>query len=166
MFKGNGLLSSVIKWKTGSAYSHAGIVAWWNNRLMVLEAVGKGVEAKPISFTLQHYTGEIDHFRVKSEVELSGGHRSQMVDFAQQQIGKDYAFRLLVKFFFKLLFNRELNTDDTTYPAGKYFCSHYVSSIYAQAGFDLNINLTNKFTSPDNISKSPLLEYVGKLQQG
>ena len=78
MFKGKGTLSSIIKWKTDSEYSHAGLTAWWNDRLMVLEAVGKGVEARPISYTLKQYHGSIDYFRPKESVGIKDADRAEI----------------------------------------------------------------------------------------
>ena len=59
MYKGTTLISRIIRKLTKSEYSHAGIVAWWNERLMVLEAVGKGVIVTPISSNISHYKGEV-----------------------------------------------------------------------------------------------------------
>ncbi len=165
MFKGEGLLSSIIKWKTKSEYSHAGIVAWWNDRLMVLEAIGKGVETRPISYALKHYHGSIDYFRSKDEAGIKDADRSKMISFAQEQLGKEYAKRHLVKFFFKLLFNAKLSKKDKSGPVSKFFCSQYVSAIYQKAGFDLKMNLSDKFTSPNEIASSPLLEKVGEIKE-
>jgi len=160
MFKGKGTLSSIIKWKTDSEYSHAGLTAWWNDRLMVLEAVGKGVEARPISYILKHYHGSIDYFRPKESVGIKDADRAEMITFAQEQLGKEYAKKQLVKFFFKLLFNGKMSKKDESGPVSRFFCSQYVSAVYQKAGFDLKINLSDKFTSPQEIAASPLLEKV------
>jgi hypothetical protein len=165
MFKGEGLLSSIIKWKTKSVYSHAGLAVWWNDRLMVLEAVGKGVEARPISYTLKHYHGSIDYFRPKEDSGINDDDRSKMIVYAQEQLGKEYAKKHLVKFFFKLLFNRKLSKKDESGPVSKFFCSQYVSAVYQKAGFDLKINLSDKFTSPEEIASSPLLENAGTIKE-
>lgn len=47
MYLGRNLPSRLIQWATRSRYSHAGLAAWWNGRLMVLETVGKGVVVTP-----------------------------------------------------------------------------------------------------------------------
>jgi hypothetical protein len=166
MFKGTGLVSNIIQWKTKSDYSHAGIVAWWNDRLMVLEAVGKGVEARPISYALKHYKGSFDYFRPKKELSMTAGQRKKMIVFAQQQLGKEYATWQVVILFFKLLFNLKMTMKDDKKPVGKFFCSQYVSAVYKEGGYDLDIEFSDKFTTPDQISKSKLLEFVGTVKQG
>ena len=166
MFKGVGFVSKIIKWRTKSAYSHAGIVAWWNDRLMVLEAVGKGVEARPISYALNHYKGSFDYYRLKEEVPITAEQRKKMIVYAQRQLGKGYATGQLIRFFFKLLFNLKMASKDEGKPPGKFFCSQYVSAVYNEGGFDLAIEFGDKFTTPNQIAKSKLLEYVGTVKLG
>ena len=54
--------SRIIRWATGSPYSHAGLAVWWNERLMVLEAVGKGVVVTPLSANVRGYHGDVEWF--------------------------------------------------------------------------------------------------------
>jgi hypothetical protein len=166
MFKGCGLISNLIKWKTKSVYSHAGIVAWWNDRLMVLEAVGKGVEARPISYALKYYKGSFDYYRPKEEVAITANQRCEMIIFAQEQLGKEYDAWQIIKFFFRLLFNLKMTKTDARKPPGKFFCSQYVSAVYKAGGHDLTIRFSDNFTSPEEIAKSPLLEFVGTVKKG
>jgi Permuted papain-like amidase enzyme, YaeF/YiiX, C92 family len=165
MFKGSGIISSIIKWKTKSAYSHAGIVAWWNERLMVLEAVGSGVKARPISYLLEHYHGSFDYYRTKEEVKISADERRKMITFAQEQLGKEYAIIQSIKFFFRLLLGLKMTRREKTKPAGKFFCSQYVSAVYNAGGYDLEIQFSDKFTTPSQISQSPLLVNVGTIKK-
>lgn len=165
LFKGHGIISAIIKWKTKSEYSHAGIVAWWNDRLMVLEAVGKGVVARPISYDLEKYKHAIDYYRLKKEVSITDQKRTQMVIFAQEQLGKEYNHFQIFVFFIKLLFGMKLSKSDKTNNYNTYFCSQYVASIYARNGYDLAVEQSDSYTSPDNIRQSDKLEFVGTLGQ-
>jgi len=163
MFKGQSWLSKIIKWRTQSAYSHAGIVVWWNDRLMVLEAIGQGVLARPISYNLHHYTGDIEYFRPAREIAPET--RTNMAQFAQAQLGKKYASRRLIGFFFKLLFNRPMQSQDNAEAAGRYFCSEYVADIYAKNGFDLDIERSSGYTSPDRLARAEGLTFVATLNR-
>lgn len=163
LFKGQSWLSKIIKWRTKSAYSHAGIVVWWSDRLMVLEAVGKGVLARPISYNLNHYEGDINYYRPTET--LSAETRKNMALFAQEQLGKEYATKRLVGFFFKLLFNRPLESQDKKEAAGRYFCSEYVADIYSKNGLDLDIERGTAYTSPDRLANSKGLQYVVTLNK-
>lgn len=161
MFKGQSWLSKIIKWRTQSDYSHAGIVVWWNDRLMVLEAIGQGVLARPISYNLNHYSGDIEYFRPSREIATET--RTLMAQFAQAQLGKKYASRRLVGFFFKLLFNRPMQSHDNESAAGRYFCSEYVADIYAKHGLDLDIERSSGYTSPDRLATAEGLTFVATL---
>ena len=162
LFKGNSWLSKIIKWKTKSAYSHAGLVAWWGDRLMVLEAVGSGVLATPISYNLQKYSGGIDYYRCT--IELSDPLRQNMLSFAQQQLGKEYSFRRLVGFFFKLILNKPLERCESAKVPSTFFCSEYVAEVYEHAGCDLVLERSSQYTSPDKLAGSDKLEFVGTLK--
>lgn len=163
LFKGKGWLSEIIKWKTGSAYSHAGLVAWWGERLMVLEAVGAGVRATPISYNLEKYKGGIDYFRCTEDI--SDSVRSGMLNFAQKQLGKEYDLGRLFGFFIKLMRNQPLQETETATVPSTFFCSEYVAEVYEQAGCDLVSTLSSQYTSPDKLANSELLEFVGTLKQ-
>jgi len=165
LFGGTGLVSNLIKARTQSKYSHVGIVAWWNKRLMVLEAVGKGVRAMPLSTNVKKYHGGVDYFRCTREID--DGTRGEMLEFAQLQLGKEYAHLQLFKFAAMHLLGMQFSTDDggARGAAGQYFCSQYVSDIYARHGHDLMPGLSNRYTSPDALANSELLEFVGTLKK-
>ena len=161
LFKGSSFLSRVIQWKTKSAYSHAGLVIWWNGRLMVLEAVGKGVRATPISYNLKKYAGGIDYYRSVDYIPTDN--RKQMVDFAQLQLGKEYDLKRQLEFFFKLLRGERLKVKESDKEQSTYFCSEYVSEVYEVADIDLVEERSSQFTSPDKLADSDKLEFVGTL---
>ena len=162
LFKGNGWVSNIIKWKTKSAYSHAGLVAWWGDRLMVLEAVGNGVRATPISYNLTKYKGGIDYFRCSEY--LSGPIRAGMLSFAQKQLGKEYDHKRLIGFFIKLMLNKPLQQSESIKVPSTFFCSEYVAEIYEQAGCDLVLERSSQYTSPDKLAGSKKMEFVGTLK--
>lgn len=162
LFKGRGWVSNIIKWKTQSAYSHAGLVAWWGDRLMVLEAVGNGVRATPISYNLKKYKGGIDYFRCTEN--LSGPTRQSMLSFAQKQLGKEYDHKRLFGFFIKLMLNKPLQKSESVKVPSTFFCSEYVAEIYEQADCDLVIEHSSQYTSPDKLACSEKLKFVGTLK--
>ncbi|MFQ5824003.1 MAG: YiiX/YebB-like N1pC/P60 family cysteine hydrolase [bacterium] len=155
MYKGKGLISFLITKITGSAYSHAGIAVWWNKRLMVMEAVGKGVIVTPLSHNVEHYKGDVEWFWCKEQI--SDEHRIKMVQFAQEELGKSYAKWKLIIFGLFILLKKDMDKRDELRRANKLFCSYYVAQIYNSIGLDLKKNKSDRFMTPDDISKSPLL---------
>jgi len=165
LYKGRTWISKAIQWFTGSEYSHAGIVAWWNDRLMVLESVDKGVVVTPMSNNIKKYWGDVEWFQ--SIEEISDEQRLKMLEYAQEELGKEYnQFQILI-IGFKILLGQNVKHSDKLRKSKKLFCSHYVSSVYNYIGMDLKEKLSDDFTSPDDIAKSPKLvkKAVLKIQK-
>lgn len=159
LYKGTHWLSKIIRWATKSPYSHAGIVVWWNNRLMVMEAIGKGVIVTPLSQNLKHYKGEVHLYNVEPGL-IYDSIRDMMLKFAQQELGKEYARWKMILFGIKILLSKDLDKKDELKRANKLYCSHYVAQIYNAGGYDLKRNKADRFMSPNDIAKSPLLKRV------
>jgi hypothetical protein len=60
LYKGRTFVSWAIKFFTRSEYSHAGIAAKWNDRLMVMEAIRKGVIVNPLRRSVKRYKGDVE----------------------------------------------------------------------------------------------------------
>jgi hypothetical protein len=158
MYKGTAWDSRIIRKIIRSKYSHAGIVAWWDDRLMVLEAVGRGVIVRPVSSTIKHYRGKVHLYSSKDTIPHHV--RSKMVQFAQQELGKEYATWKSILLGFKILFKKKLDEKDKLKRANKLYCSHYVAQIYNSQGFDLKKDMSDRFMRPGDIANSPLLQRV------
>lgn len=165
LYRGTGVTSWLIQKISGSPYSHVGVAAWWNNRLMVLEAVGKGVVASVLSENLARYHGGVDYFWCKQEIPEAD--RLKMLDFAQLQLGKEYNFFEVAWSGLGASLRIPAKREDGTlkHAAGKFFCSQYVSDIFRVAVVDLAINLSSDRTPPGAIAESPLLKFKGMLKR-
>jgi len=162
MFKGKYRSSFLIKWLTKSSYSHAGIAVWWNERLMIMEAVMSGVRVAPLSRNVYQHEGNVEWFSCKKEI--SEEDRLKMIIFAQEELGKSYARWKAVLFGVKVLFKRDLSEKDELRMENKLFCSQYVAQIYNSIGLDLKKNREDRFMSPGDLARSPLLEKRGEFK--
>lgn len=162
MFKGKYRSSFLIKWLTKSSYSHAGIAVWWNERLMIMEAVMSGVRVAPLSRNVYQHKGNVEWFSCKKEI--SEEDRLKMIIFAQEELGKSYARWKAVLFGVKVLFKRDLSEKDELRMENKLFCSQYVAQIYNSIGLDLKKNREDRFMSPGDLARSPLLEKRGEFK--
>jgi hypothetical protein len=162
MFKGKYRSSFLIKWLTKSPYSHAGIAVWWNERLMIMEAVMRGVSVAPLSRNIYQHNGNVEWFTCKKEI--SEEDRLKMVIFAQEELGKSYAKWKAVLFGLKVLFKRDLSKKDELRMENKLFCSQYVAQIYNSIGLDLKKNREDRFMSPGDIARSPSMEKRGEFK--
>jgi hypothetical protein len=163
MYKGRGLVSSVIRWVTHSPYSHAALAVWWNQRLMVMEAIGQGVIVNPTSRSIRHYRGDAEWFSCKKEISEDDCLR--MVIFAQEELGKSYGRWKAILLGIKILFEHDLEKRDRLKREKRLFCSEYVAQIYNFIGLDLKKGRSDRFTKPDDIANSPLLEKRGQLKK-
>ncbi len=163
MYRGRSLESRIIQWATRSRYSHAGLAVWWNDRLMVMEAVGRGVIVTPLSKNVMSYSGYVEWFT--STEEIPADQRLRMVEFAQQELGKEYARWRAVLLGFRLLFQRDEETRDKLRREVRLFCSHYVAETYNAIGRDLKKGVSDRFMSPGDIALSPVLRRMGALRK-
>ena len=163
MYRGNSLESRIIMLATRSKYSHAGIAVWWNQRLMVMEAIGKGVVVRPLSQSVNHYHGDVELFTSKEDIPEEERH--QMIRFAQEELGKDYATWKAVKLGLQILFQRNKEKRDKLRRERQLFCSYYVAQIYNSTGRDLKRGVSDRFMTPGDVAGSPMLKHIAVLRK-
>lgn len=164
LFRGKTLLSRLIRWITRSPYSHAGVVGWWEDRLMVLEARGAGVVASRLSHVIEQYPGRAELWTADDTVIREVGlrlDRTRVVAAARMHLGKQYATWKLFAALRKLMFGTDESADPRR-PPKKFVCSEYVSMVWNAGGVDLSAEL-DKYTKPGDIAKSRYVRPVGKL---
>jgi hypothetical protein len=162
MYRGKGMQSTVIQWVTRSPYSHTGISAWWNERLMVMEAKGNGVVASPFSRSIGKYHGDVEWFG--STQEISEEDRLKMVVFAQEELGKTYGRWKAIILGIQTLFQRNPDKRDRLRKQKNLFCSEYIAQIYNSIDLDLKKRTSDQFMKPADIANSPLLEQKGTVK--
>lgn len=161
LFQGTGLLSSIIRWVTRSRYSHSGLAIWWNDRLMVLESTSPEVRVIPLSILIGHYP-LVDLYTV---IPVDNFNRIQLFDAATEVLGKRYAVWTLIRFLRRILLKIRGGGVDPRKPPDKFICSQLVSFAYREAGVDLDNSNPDEYTSPEALSRSKMLVYVGTLQR-
>ncbi len=167
LFSGTDLGSRIIRAVTRSPYSHAGICAWWNGRLIVMEARIYGVRAARLSQVVKKYHGDVVLLTTREDVDVHENRRGEAVQLAKTQLGKDYSKRKLVRYLGRLLATAlgrswcRPAADDVK--PEDFFCSEYVSYAWRKgAGFDL-CPLEDEFTTPEDLANSPSLVLKGRL---
>jgi hypothetical protein len=162
LYKGTNFGSWIVQKVTRSPYSHAGIAAWWNERLMVMEARSRGVSANPFSVSVAHSHGPVEWFTCVKDI--SDQDRLKMVVFAQEELGKSYGRLKTIALGLKTLFGHDLDKRDRLRRERELFCSEYVARVYNFIGLDLKKQRSDRFMKPCDIAESPLLERRGKLR--
>ena len=162
MYRGRSPLSRLVRWVTRSPYSHAGLASWWNDRLMVMEAVGRGVVVTLLSDNVGTYNGRVEWFSCVTPINPST--REAMIRFAQAELGKEYGTWNALLLGLRLLFKRGIEQRDTLRRERRLFCSHYVAQVYNVAGMDLAEGISDRFMSPGDIARATLLRRVAVLK--
>ena len=161
LFRGKSWLSRFICWVTDSPYSHAGILAWWNGRLMVLEAVSRGVRTSRMSLVVSKYSGKVELWTTDESLS-----RFEVIRTAQLLLGKRYSKFKLVQNLKRLLFGRGRDEPiDPEAPPEDFVCSEFVSRVWRAGGIDLVKDTPDVYTMPSDIAKSPSVRKVGDLVQ-
>jgi uncharacterized protein YycO len=169
LYKGKGLFRSgfvatLVQIVTRSDYSHAGIVAWWNERLLVIEAIRQGVIVNPLSLSLERYHATVEWYSCKEEM-ISDEKRREMILYAQEELGKGFAVFLAFWFMINILFIGRFSKRDRFHREKRYYCSEFVSNVYTRVGLDLKRWRSDRYMSPDDIAHSNLLLLRGVLQR-
>ncbi|MEE9372918.1 MAG: YiiX/YebB-like N1pC/P60 family cysteine hydrolase [Saprospiraceae bacterium] len=164
LYKGTGLFSYLIKKITRSEYSHAGLAVRWNDRLMVMEAVGRGVIVTPLSTNVRKYHGDVEWFQCKEKI--SDEKRLLIIQFAQKELGKKYSILGVLWIAYHILLKKPFTESESDITSKRLFCSLYVASSYNQASLNLDLarGKPDYLTTPDDIRLSPLLEIGGILK--
>jgi len=92
---------------------------------MVLEAVGKVVIVTPLSANVRRYHGDVEWFACVEEIPEEDRHR--MIEFAQQELGKEYARWKALKLGLRILFQKGEKQRDQLRRERQLFCSQYVA---------------------------------------
>jgi hypothetical protein len=163
LFQGSSSLSRVIRWGSGSDYSHAGFAAWWDGRLLVFQAAGRGAEVLPASSAVDAYDGQVDWFALDDEHHARVD-RHLLVTTAVTLLGRSYARRGLLQLMLRMARGRFRGLPDPKVCPDAVFCSQYVSYCYRQAGLDLVEGTDDGSTSPADLSHSPFLIRRGVLR--
>lgn len=162
-FRGDFRSSRLFTWLTKGYYSHSTIVAWWGDRLMILQAEGVGLQAIPLSVAIQEYPGRADWYQLKRdgapEVEAAV---PGVLGEARADLGLKFGtldlFRSLFRWVGKVKFTNPMS------PRGL-FCAEYVERCFRMAGIPLRRDADGRLVPPDilcfpqDLADSPLVQY-------
>jgi hypothetical protein len=163
LFQGDSPLSRLIRWGSGSDYSHAGFAAWWDGRLLVFQASARGAEVLPASSAVDAYDGQVDWFALDDEHHARVD-RHLLVTAAVTLLGRSYSRLGLVQLMLRMARGRFRGQPDPKVCPDAVFCSQYVSYCYRQAGLDLVEGTDDGSTSPADLASSPFLIRRGVLR--
>ncbi len=148
-----------------SPYAHAGMAAWWGERLMCLETrQWIGGRATVLSNLVAAVPGRIDVYSLK----LNQHQRAGAVDRMISATGRRYGWRSLVWHALRqaLVLRWILPPDlDDGRNGSLPVCSQLVSRALREgAGVDVMPNLSDRATTPGDLARSALCKYRFTLE--
>ncbi len=161
LFRGTSAVSRIIRWGSRSEYSHAGLAAWWGDRLIVFQAVSHGAQVVPVSSAVDVYDGQVDWWAPRADITVDP---EILLDYAVKMLGRAYAFNGVINLMWRMAIRRFKGLPDPKAAPKELFCSQYVSYCYRQAGVDLAKNIDDGSTSPGDLARGGLLEMKGVLR--
>lgn len=140
LFRGKGLISTLIRWQTRGDYSHAAILL--PDGKTVIEAwQGSGVRKKEIT----NWEG-IDTFCIPVNL-MTADQWKLAVTFAEAELGKKYDYWAIVRFVSRAVMPEN----------DKWFCSELVYSCIKRAGLSLFARIEAWAVSPGMLNNSPYM---------
>ncbi len=167
--KGKGFIPWLIRWETGSIYSHVAIVA--SSQLgLIIEAVSEG-GVRAIS--VENYKTPYDLYRIKDQASYN---LSQVVAYLVRTLARKYNFKSVIKLAWELFLRKlgfvrlailkmakQKEAADQFQKDQDYFCSELCYCAFQAAGLDIVPQINNaETTSPGDIAGSPLIEKVNQ----
>jgi hypothetical protein len=160
LFGGSGLLSRWIEFESKGPFSHAGICAWWDGRLMLLQAEVAGLQAVPFSAFVGRYEGRTDWWPL-----TDAARKPEVVERvlweARSVLGRPYSFWKLAEVASHVMIHTRLPKAETD--PGAMFCSEFVAHCFRVGGLDISPH-SDVNTSPTDIAASGHFRYGGTVR--
>jgi len=166
-----GFLSAAIATAGRGVHSHAGKAAWWRNNLFCLEVREfYGGRAVTLSSQVKKYPGRIDVFRPNADGQWRYYDPENSLEVMRRLAGSNYGYvnvkitalthLPLIRWFVK----PDKNDDNDHGRKRPPFCSQAVVMAERAAGVDPVPNLSDRFTEPSDLARSPFYKYLFTLE--
>lgn len=149
--------SRLIKWFTGSTFSHCAMVYRLTDldRVLIFESGRKGgVHLTPLSYYVKKYDGKVVWAKVSSKVDREDLNKAFVYGF--EQLTKPYDRGELWRIFKRIMFNMGRRVRNQ-----EFVCSELVQDCYRKAG--VYFQSRNNIILPDYIWEDDKVHAVGRL---
>ena len=173
---GSSGFSRLIRWATGSPWSHVAIAVRLDplDKVVVMESVEKiGVRAVALKSFLSRdsngrkpYPGRLllarhDEFQAKSTAEGL----KRMADFAADRLGAPFKPSEITKIALRIAAGAlNLRVPGRLDPDDEFICSEYVAKCYAQIGIEIPWD-GRGFVAPVDIANAPPVQAIAQIQR-
>ena len=169
LFRGSGLVSTLIRIAGRGHYSHAGMCVWARGVLLCCEVREfHGGRAVTLSSQVRLFPGSIDVYRpVVGDCQSVSFDPHRAADAMLRKAGTRYGYRAVWQAGLLHLPVIRLwqtpDTDDEATSGTPEFCSEAVASALRGEGLDPTPNLSDRLTEPNDLGRSAALRYLWTL---
>jgi len=146
LFRGNDILSRIIRYATHSEFSHA---ACYLGDGQIVESAIKGVEVVSLSGR--------DNFAVYRHFDHDTKQMEEAVDWMVEQEGKGYDYLGLFGIGLSIITKNKRNYFDDK---NRYWCSELIADGYMRSGLLLDADSRTYKVSPGDLARSALMTEV------
>ena len=159
--RGRGLIGRAIATAGRSEYTHVGMAAWWNGRLMCLETLqGRGGRAVLLSNLVERSPGRIDVYAANATRRRFDRRAAveAMIEITDRRYGWWSLWLVALLHLPVVRFFVRPDTDDET-NGSLPFCSQAVARACRAGGVDPVPRLADRLTEPGDLARSRFFRY-------
>jgi hypothetical protein len=161
LWRGQYLVSKFFERWTNGRYSHAALVANWDDTQMVLQAEAPYIQAVPLRRTVRKYPGSVYWYKLAPEYE-SGIDVEKVLHEARRYLGRSFGYLDIFRDMMHRRFHWPLPHDPKKPKA--MFCSEYVSHCFRTGGMPIVPDREDMDTLPSDIAESKNLVFQATLK--
>jgi hypothetical protein len=172
MCSGDNWYSDLIKFATGSIWSHVGFILRLDiiDRIVVLESVEKiGVRMVPLSFYMNNYEGKGKPYDGKILIarhdDFKNAHTTNLAKKAIDLLGHNYNSNEIAKITTRIALSKFKSDDECKFPEpnNAFICSEYGYECFTSMGIHVNHDCRG-FVTPADFAKTKEVNAVCEIR--
>lgn len=158
VFRPSSLAGRIVALLSWSEYSHAGMVSIDNGVVYCIDVILVG-QKKKLADYLNEYPSVVEVWRPRDFL-IEAGIAKNASKIMEKFVGVKYGWWHAIWAVFGKRFSCRHRECERHTP----FCSEAVSRAYREAGFDLRIDIADRFTFPKDLTLSPYLQHIADIR--
>lgn len=165
LFMGRSWISRLIALVLRRPYSHVGLLVRRGDRVLVFQALLRGVCVLPAREAVARYNGLCDWWSLRRD-KAAALDVEKLSQLAASGVGRSFGVFSMLRLGLTLLLGRTRSRLETDPSMSRMFCSQYISHCFRAAGFDLCPEFADHQTSPADLERCGFFERRQRLTSG
>jgi hypothetical protein len=165
LFKGRAWLSRLIALVLRRPYSHVGLLVRQGDRVMVYQALRRGICVLPAREAVSQYNGLVDWWSLRRD-KAEKLDLDRLCQLAEAGVGRSFGMWGMLQLGWTVFTGRARARRDGDPAVKEMFCSQYISHCFRLAGFDPCPSFADHQTSPADLETCGFFERRQRLLDG